>query len=425
MAVQAWFDRDDLDVEPGTVGALTLTVEHLGRQFETYAVTPTGPATAWTVVTRPTIVIGPDGSDTVTVEVHPPRAPTTGSGPTSVTVRVVPIPSGDSDAPLDDGTLAEATVHVRPFDDRRVNVLQPAQRARRRATFELLVENRGNELASCRLHLVDPTGRVDGSFDPPAVGVPPGAVSLVRLRARATDRRLRRSERQLEFEIEAAQPGHRPALAPATIVQPATIPGRWLVRTAAAGAAVAVAVAAWVGVIRPELRDAADRAVDSRLAELEDRSVTRPPADPSVSTVPTGVDEAVVTTTPSPDVEPVDAEPFVTRLQVRPGPGGTSAEDVTPPAGARLEVSDVVLQNRSADVGTASLLLDDQVLYEWDLAVMGQPNEFQPRLTPIPVEPGQRLAFRVTCEVVGDPTVGTCDVAVLLGGRIVTPSPAS
>ena len=64
-------------------------------------------------------------------------------------------------------------------------MLQPLRRGRRRATYEFMVENHGNNLASCRLHLVDRTERVDGSFDPPAVGVASGSQSLVRLRLKA------------------------------------------------------------------------------------------------------------------------------------------------------------------------------------------------------------------------------------------------
>ena len=96
-------------------------------------------------------------------------------------------------------------VVVEPFDDCRIVALQPIQRARRRATYEFMVENHGNTVASCRLHLIDSSDRVDGDFDPPAVGVAPGAASLVRLKARAHRGGLRHHSRTLDFDIEAAR----------------------------------------------------------------------------------------------------------------------------------------------------------------------------------------------------------------------------
>lgn len=403
MGVQAWFDEDDREVEPGTACTLVLSLEHLGDDVTTYAVTATGLGAGWTTVTRPTVVCTPGSRDDIEVHVRPPRSPATPAGPTTVAVRVTTPDDPDVEV------VAEATVRVLPFDDRRVIVLQPAIRSRRRARFELLVENHGNELASCRLHLVDRSGRVDGSFDPPAVGVPPGGATLAQLRARAVGGRMRRHERQLEFTVEATQPDHDAAVAHGALVQPPTIPGRWIAAVVSVVALVGGLAVAWTGVVRPELRDAADRAVAERLADAD--------TGPATTVVSPGAEPVVTTTTVADDPTAERGEPFLTRLQALPGPGGTSADDHVVAADRRLELTDVVLQNRTADIGWVTLAVDDQVLYEWDLAVLDQPNEFQPRIAPIPVPAGGRIEMRVACEAPGDPALGTCDVAVLLGGR--------
>ena len=60
----------------------------------------------------------------------------------------------------DDVRSAETTLNIASSFDRRLDVLQPALRGRRSATYEMMLENRGNTQASCRLHLVDQPARL-------------------------------------------------------------------------------------------------------------------------------------------------------------------------------------------------------------------------------------------------------------------------
>ena len=165
MSAQVWFAQEELTVEPGASTSLSLAVENVSDRTQSYTVIPSGLTAAWTTVTRPNITLFGGSRDVVEVVVRPPAIHSTTSGPTSLTLRVIP-----QDDP-DDAVIAETLLDVAPFDDRRITTLQPVQRARRRATYEFMVENHGNNLASCRLHLVDASERVDGTFDPPAVGV--------------------------------------------------------------------------------------------------------------------------------------------------------------------------------------------------------------------------------------------------------------
>ena len=128
---------------------------------------PAGLNASWTAIERSSITLFSGIQDVVDVVVTPPEAPTTSAGPAIIAVRVVPLSEPD------DAVVAEIILSIQPFDDRRIVSLQPVKRARRRATYEFMVENHGNELASCRLKLVDTSERIDGSFDPPAVGVVP------------------------------------------------------------------------------------------------------------------------------------------------------------------------------------------------------------------------------------------------------------
>ena len=175
MSVQVWFSQDEVSMHPGDSTPLSLTVENISDRTESFTITPAGLTAGWTTVSRPNITLFAGSRDVVEVAVRPPAISSTTAGPTSVAVRVVPRTTPD------DAVVAELIVTVQAFDDRRITTLQPVQRSRRRATFEFMVENHGNNLANCRLHLVDASNRVDGSFDPPAVGVAAGSASLARL----------------------------------------------------------------------------------------------------------------------------------------------------------------------------------------------------------------------------------------------------
>ena len=405
MAVQAWFVQEDTTVRPGTPASLSVVVENVGDRTETYTIIPAGLSAAWTTVTRPNVTLFGGSRDVVEVTVRPPAIPSTSSGPTAVAVRVLP----QSDP--DESTVTETIITVSPFDDRRITMLQPLLRGRRRATYEFTVDNQGNNLASCRLHLVDASGRVDGSFDPPAVGVAPGSSSLVRLKLRARRSFFRRAERQVDFEVEATEPEHEPATGHATLIQPPTIPLRAIGRVALVLAGMALVVAAWYWVLRPEIRDAADRAVDDRVVEFT-------PTDSTIAATTT------TTTVPVADDDPavpgaIVGEPVSYRIPVDVGITQERSESISVPPDSRFLMTDLVLQNPNGDLGTAQLLRNGDVLYTWDLGAMNSANEFQPRVSPLPFEPSDNIVLSVECEAAGKPSGTGCEIAVLMGGTLV------
>ncbi|TFH16445.1 MAG: hypothetical protein E4H05_07140, partial [Acidimicrobiales bacterium] len=165
MSVQAWFSHDEISAVPGSTLTLPLTIHNLGDSTESYTIVPAGLAASWTNVSRGNLTLFGGSQEVIDIEVSPPELSTTTAGPTAIAIRIIPL--GDAD----DAMVAETTLVVEPFDDCRIVALQPIQRSRHRATYEFMVENHGNTVASCRLHLIDSTDRVDGDFDPPAVGV--------------------------------------------------------------------------------------------------------------------------------------------------------------------------------------------------------------------------------------------------------------
>ncbi len=405
VSVQVWFAQEEISMRPGESTALSLEVENVGDKTESYTIIPAGLTAAWTTVTRPNITLFAGSRDIVEVVVRPPAIHSTTAGPTALSVRV--IPQGEPD----EAVVAETIATVRSFDDRRITTLQPVQRGRRRRVFEFMVENHGNNLASCRLHLVDASNRVDGSFDPPAVGVAPGAASLVRLQLRAKSGLFRRAERQLDFEIEATEPDHEPATGRATLMQTPTIPGRLAWQVLMLGAVGAAIIVAWFSVVRPELRNAVEREVDDRIEQLGALTVDTVPE--VADTLPP--DE----TTPAVAAVVDEGEPVAYRIAVDVGITQERSESISVAPDSRFLLTDVVLQNPNGDLGTAQLLRNADIIYEWDLGSMSSANEFQPRISPLPFDPGDNLVLAVGCDVAGQSTGTGCEIAALLGGRLV------
>lgn len=410
MSVQVWFVNDDVSVEPGSTVKMSIAVENAGDTTESYSVVPAGLTAAWLQVSRSTITVFAGSRDLVEIEVRPPALPTTSAGPTAVAVQVIAHTDNEITA------AAETAITVESFDDRRISMIQPVKQARRRATFECMVENRGNGLANCRMHLVDLTGRIDGAFDPPAVGIAPGGAELVKLKVRTRGGRLRRSRRQLEFGVEGTEAGHAPALGRGMIIQPPTVSGRALGRLALALLVVGAVVAAWLAVVRPELRDAAERAVDDRIEEIGGQATAASPAATPTTATPAD-DQGATVIAPRPDTA-ADGEPAAFRLAVNVSVDSVRSEALDLPPDRRFELTDLVLQNPNGDLGRAELRRGSDVLYVWDLGAIASPNEFQPRVTPLPFEPGESIVLSTSCEIVGSPTGTGCEVAVLITGML-------
>jgi hypothetical protein len=410
MTAQAWFSRSDIEVVPGTSAVFQLSVVNLGDTTESFSLAPVGLAAGWTTIRPGSVTLFGGSQEVVDVEVRPPLLPSTTAGPTALTVRIVP----QSDP--DDVGSSETTLQVGPTFTRRLHMLQPALRARRTAVYEMMLENQGNTQASCRLHLLDPTGRVDGDFDPPAAGVEPGASSLIRLKVHATRLQWERRSRTVQFTIDADQPGCPTASAPVTFVQASMIPERLFGRLLAVAFTIAALAGVWYGIVQPAVRDAADDAVAKQLpAAISSTSVVSAPV--------VSDDSVPVTTVAAAPVAEVDEGALFSKLLAPVLPSGqTAAVTVDVPAGSTFRVTDFALQNPDKDAGVAVLMNGPNEFYRVSLNDVQLGDKRVSWVSPIEVLGGTSLVFQVTCDGPGGLT-GNCTTAMLVSGRMVPTAP--
>jgi hypothetical protein len=401
VTVQAWFDVEVAHVQPGQTVTLELTVSNLSDTTDSCSLSPTGLAAAWTTITPASITLFGGSQQTVSVQVTPPRLPSTTAGPTGLGVRLVPQHDPD------DVEHCEITLDIGTTTDRRITMMQPVLRGRRRATYELLVENRGNAQANCSLYLIDPTGRLDGRFDPPAAGVEPGGSSLVRLKLTATRRHWERRSRTLPFRIDADEPRVASVSADASFVQTPMIPERLGARLGGLAVAAGAVALVWTLAVRPAIDDAAERAVADLAPAPATTVMTTEPSTPEPSGTATE-----------------DGEPFSTVFTSGGPAAETSSQSYTVPAGKVLLVTDYVVQNPFADAGTARLRIGEREL-QWDMSLHLDGTDVVNRLlTPLQVLGGERVVFEVDCAEVGRAGSASCSATALIAGRLAD-QPAS
>lgn len=403
MVAQAQFSATDVQIQPGEVETLSLTLFNLDDHTETFTLVPSGLVAGWVRLSPPVVTLFGGSHEVITVTLRPPLLASTAAGPAPLTVRIIP-----QEEP-DDVTIAETTVQIGAFHDRRIQVLQPVLRARRRATFEFLIENHGNMQASCRLHLIDTTQRLDGDFDPPAVGVEPGAKSLVRLRLKSLHRQWSSGSRTLPYSIEADQQGFPTATANATFVQTSLMPERLGRKVFAAVAFVGLLVGSWFALIKPAAEHAARDAMKGQTP------VVVPTTLPGQQT-PTDSTLAPNNSVPV-NNSAAGAQPFNHRLEVKVALSASGSDQYVVPTGKVLRVTDVVLQNPNLDTGPATLSNNDAVLVPWRLE-NATGNDSLPLVSPLVFTAGDKVTFQFTCASVGDAPTGTCVPAVLLSGTL-------
>ncbi len=82
-----------------------------------------------------------------------------------------------------------------------------------------------------------------------------------------------------------------------------------------------------------------------------------------------------------------------------------------------FDLTDLRVENPFDDRGVATLLVNTEPIFIWSLEnVRGV--WFEPRITPIRLDPGDNVTFSVRCDEIGDASRSTCTTALNMGGLV-------
>jgi hypothetical protein len=197
-----------------------------------------------------------------------------------------------------------------------------------------------------------------------------------------------------------------------SLVQSPTIPAAALGRIAAAVGLVVAAALAWFALVKPAIEDAAADQVD-RVVEDLDQST---PGEGDV-------DGVTPTSVPSEgDATQLAGTSTFIRLAVDAPLTQTADQSTTLADGAVFDMTDIRVENPFNDRGVATLLVNSEPLFIWSLDnVRG--SVFEPRITPIRLDPGDNVTFSVRCDEIGDTTRTTCTNALNISGVSIDEQP--
>ena len=412
MAARVRLSARDLSVQPGSEVALDCFITNAGQLVDEFHLQVLGDAARWAAVSDP-IRLMPGQEGVMRVVFSPPRAAATAAQAVIFGVQV----SSTQDPA---GTVVEeASLNVQAFADTSAELVPATSHGRRHARHELAIDNRGNQRLNAQLAAADPATALRFRFNPQSVVVGAGNAAFARLRVTARKRFWRGPARTHSFEVTVRPQGQAtPVVVPGTMVQEAMIP-RWLpVAALAAVAILALLAVAWLGLLRPAFKSAAQDAVqpqlNSQAAAAKNAKAAADQANRRLDSLPS----------PPPSVPPptpTPGNPLGNPTDGRLAPGSTS---FTIPDKSTLSITDLVIENPNDDTGMFHLQrVAAGASSGSDLLVLKLDN-FRDLdyhfITPVTLTAGQKL------QIVCQPATGTttCGGAVYYTGFMKSPPPA-
>ena len=445
MTVTAKLENVAPTVEPGATATIGVTVHNGGHQVESYELRVVGEPADWATVEPPVLHVYPGEDQRAELVFAPPRTSAVPAG-----VRPFGIRAAGTEQP-DDVAVPEGRVEVLPFADVSIELTPRASHGRGRARHELAIDNRGNAPAPLAIAGDDPDEAVVVRVQPAELTVPSGEAAFVRVRVRSVRRHWTGLPVTHLFRVSAQLPSEALAVGGAMLQEP--VFPRWLGKAVAAAVAVALALTvAWLALLRPVVRTAAQDAVQAPVAAVRvsvDRATkdageakssagaagrTAAQAGTAASNAATGtkalgdklVEKRILTRadvgTPSTPGSPgsqdaVAGASFSQRLESEVAVAATRAAPFTVQPRRVVSITDVFFENSQGDTGTVRVLVNEKVLFVKALANFRDLDDHF--VTPIALAAGDTVTFETVCAKAGPAAPGgLCRTALLLVGSV-------
>jgi hypothetical protein len=406
-----------LSVAPGEEATCELRVRNDGDVVDQFSVDLIGEAVAWTRAEPATVNLMPGGEATVVIVFAPPRDAEVLAGTYAFGVRV-----RSREIP-EFSEVEEGHVEVEPFVEIDAELLPTRRRGRKKARYQLAVENAGNRAVPVEIEAFDPEDdqldiRVGRTF----FAVQPGTVALIKVRAKPFHRFLRGEPRHHPFELrvlrvpDEEQEPEEPLVVKGLMIQERLLPG-WVLPVLAVLALGATAlVALWYAVLAPSVKTIATeqvrQGVDQANSAAAAASQAAQQADGSAKELQASLSAAATTTPPGP-------QPLDFRLAAFADPvtdGSFQRFTYTAPRGRAMEITDVILQNPRGDKGFLRIIVGDKVLREMGLANFTDLTYSYTNA--LRVEPNQPVVVAVNCVTPGTGSA-RCTPSVSFSGKLL------
>lgn len=410
MAATALLSLTRLSADPGGSASCDVRVRNTGSIVDQFTFEVLGEAGRWATLDPPALSLFPGAEGITTLRFDVPRSSDVRSGEVPFGVKVV----SREDA---QGTIVEEGIlDIGHFSELGAELLPRTARGRRAALFELAFDNRGNERVNALLSAIDPDGLLLFRFDPPAVVAEPNTAVFSRCKAVPRARFLRGEPQTRPFQVLVEPEGQPALVVDGTMLQEPVLP-RWFWKAVLASLlGLLLLVLLWFTVLKPTVESAAKDAVAPALAENE-AALEKVAAD--VAGIKAGggatttVPPQVTTTTPAPSTANPLGDSFDRRLSATAAPGAT-ATDRLAVTGARISITDLVLQNPNGDTGFAEVRRGSEVIVRVNLANFRDLDYHF--VSPYVFTPGQELVLSVQCKTPGESGGGKCSAAASFSG---------
>jgi hypothetical protein len=432
MSVTARLDQTGVAVEPGEVAIVDITVQNSGRQVEAYHLDLVGEPAAWATVSPADLSVYPGDEAHAQITFAPPRAAAVVAGARAYGVRIMPVEHPE------ETVVPEGTVELRPFADLGLELTPRTSHGRGRGRHELAIDNRGNVPIPVALAGGDPDEAVAVRVSPASLVVDPGQAAFARIRVRPTRRRWTGQPASHPFQVTALLDGGAPLTTNGTMLEDPVLP-RWLGKAVAAVLVLAaLGAAAWLTVLRPAVRSAAQNAVAAPMAAAQRQASA---AQQSAGAAQVAADKAggeskalgtklvekgvlkkddvpnTDATPPAPVKQATPPAPFDQRLTVEVAATKTDTSSFTVAAKQTLSITDLLYENPQGDTGTVTIRTGDTVLFRKGLANFRDLTDHF--VSPIVLTAGRQLILEVECATQGKAAPDTsCRTALVLVGTI-------
>ena len=416
MAVTAKFVPEQIELLPNTPATLTLRLYNDDAETRTVTLAASGDLSDYVRLDSSTATVDTNQIVDVSVSVFVPSTVVAGTYTISADVAIVQdsldgeaTDSEATDSAATDGEAAHdqpgveaatATAVVLAHSDYTI-ALQPARSHGATAGRHIVrLANTGNVVVTVELSANATDDDVTVQLGDTSMTVEPGLTGLVSLRVEPSATYWSGPAHDHHFTLDTTSVEGRSDELTGTFQQRPRLPN-WVGPAAAgAGTALLLGMIAWFALLRPWVQDTADdaaaHAIEQDRAALRDRIDELEAAAAEAEELPLGT--------------PIDI-----RLSVAPTAGSSEQDAVDVEAGTTISITDVVWQNPTGAVGTASLRRGEEILLQSELANFRDYDLHF--VAPLQFDDDTQLVLDVECRTPGAGT-SDCPVAVSLVGFV-------